>query len=246
MPRFFTQDITEAGGCITGEDAKHIAKVLRMKVGDELTVCDTKGRDYDCMIEEIGAGEVRLKVLSVAPSHSEPDVRVHLYQAMPKADKMETIIQKAVELGAASITPVMTRRCVSRPDAKSMDKKLVRYNRIALEAAKQCGRGVVPPVLPLLELPQALEQMQRTGCPILFYENATAPAKQVIAKARESGKELEIAVLIGAEGGFDEDEVALAMERGCHILSLGKRILRCETAPLAALTILMYETGNME
>lgn len=246
MPRFFTQDITEAGGCITGEDAKHIAKVLRMKVGDELTVCDTKGRDYDCMIEEIGAGEVRLKVLSVAPSQSEPDVRVHLYQAMPKADKMETIIQKAVELGAASITPVMTRRCVSRPDAKSMDKKLVRYNRIALEAAKQCGRGVVPPVLPLLELPQALEQMQRTGCPILFYENATAPAKQVIAKARESGKELEIAVLIGAEGGFDEDEVALAMERGCHILSLGKRILRCETAPLAALTILMYETGNME
>lgn len=246
MPRFFTQDITEMGGCITGEDAKHIAKVLRMKVGDELTVCDTKGRDYDCMIEEIGAGEVRLKVLSVAPSQSEPDVRAHLYQAMPKADKMETIIQKAVELGAASITPVMTRRCVSRPDAKSMDKKLVRYNRIALEAAKQCGRGVVPPVLPLLELPQALEQMQRTGCPILFYENATAPAKQVIAKARESGKELEIAVLIGAEGGFDEDEVALAMEHGCHILSLGKRILRCETAPLAALTILMYETGNME
>ena len=246
MPRFFTQDITEMGGCITGEDAKHIAKVLRMKVGDELTVCDTKGRDYDCMIEEIGAGEVRLKVLSVAPSQSEPDVRVHLYQAMPKADKMETIIQKAVELGAASITPVMTRRCVSRPDAKSMDKKLVRYNRIALEAAKQCGRGVVPPVRPLLELPQARGQMQRTGCPILFYENATAPAKQVIAKARESGKELEIAVLIGAEGGFDEDEVALAMEHGCHILSLGKRILRCETAPLAALTILMYETGNME
>lgn len=246
MPRFFTQDITEAGGCITGEDAKHIAKVLRMKVGDELTVCDTKGRDYDCMIEEIGAGEVRLKVLSVAPSQTEPSVRVHLYQAMPKADKLETIVQKAVELGAASITPVMTRRCVSRPDAKSMDKKLVRYNRIALEAAKQCGRGVVPPVLPLLELPQALEQMQRTGCPILFYENATAPAKQVIAKARESGKELEIAVLIGAEGGFDEDEVALAREHGCHILSLGKRILRCETAPLAALTILMYETGNME
>ena len=246
MPRFFTQDITEAGGCITGEDAKHIAKVLRMKVGDELTVCDTKGRDYDCMIEEIGAGEVRLKVLSVAPSQSEPDVRVHLYQAMPKADKMETIIQKAVELGAASITPVMTRRCVSRPDAKSMDKKLVRYNRIALEAAKQCGRGVVPPVLPLLELPQALEQMQRTGCPILFYENATAPAKQVIAKAMERGKEPEIAVLIGAEGGFDEDEVALAMEYGCHVLSLGKRILRCETAPLAALNILMYETGNME
>lgn len=242
MPRFFTQDITQTEGCITGEDAKHIAKVLRMKVGDGLTVCDTKGYDYDCMIEEIGAGEVRLKVLSVAPSQTEPSVQVHLYQAMPKADKLETIVQKAVELGAASITPVMTRRCVSRPDAKSMDKKLVRYNRIALEAAKQCGRGVVPPVQPLLELPQALEQMQKTGCPILFYENATAPAKQILAKAGAS----EIAVLIGAEGGFDEDEVALAKEHGCHVLSLGKRILRCETAPLAALTVIMYETGNLQ
>ena len=213
-----------------------------MKVGDGLTVCDTKGYDYDCMIEEIGAGEVHLKVLSVAPSQTEPSVRVHLYQAMPKADKLETIVQKAVELGAASITPVMTRRCVSRPDAKSMDKKLVRYNRIALEAAKQCGRGVVPPVQPLLELPQALEQMQQSGCPILFYENATAPAKQILAKAGAS----EIAVLIGAEGGFDEDEVALAKEHGCHVLSLGKRILRCETAPLAALTVIMYETGNLQ
>lgn len=242
MPRFFTQDITRTEGCITGEDAKHIAKVLRMKVGDGLTVCDTKGYDYDCMIEEIGAGEVHLKVLSVAPSQTEPSVRVHLYQAMPKADKLETIVQKAVELGAASITPVMTRRCVSRPDAKSMDKKLVRYNRIALEAAKQCGRGVVPPVQPLLELPQALEQMQQSGCPILFYENATAPAKQILAKAGAS----EIAVLIGAEGGFDEDEVALAKEHGCHVLSLGKRILRCETAPLAALTVIMYETGNLQ
>ena len=242
MPRFFTQDITQTEGCITGEDAKHIAKVLRMKVGDGLTVCDTKGYDYDCMIEEIGAGEVRLKVLSVAPSQTEPSVQVHLYQAMPKADKLETIVQKAVELGAASITPVMTRRCVSRPDTKSMDKKLVRYNRIALEAAKQCGRGVVPPVQPLLELPQALEQMQKTGCPILFYENATAPAKQILAKAGAS----EITVLIGAEGGFDEDEVALAKEHGCHVLSLGKRILRCETAPLAALTVIMYETGNLQ
>lgn len=242
MPRFFTQDITQTEGCITGEDAKHIAKVLRMKVGDGLTVCDTKGYDYACMIEEIGAGEVRLKVLSVAPSQTEPSVQVHLYQAMPKADKLETIVQKAVELGAASITPVMTRRCVSRPDAKSMDKKLVRYNRIALEAAKQCGRGMVPPVRPLLELPQALEQMKKTGCPILFYENATAPAKHILAKSGAS----EIAVLIGAEGGFDEDEVALAKEHGCHVLSLGKRILRCETAPLAALTVIMYETGNLQ
>lgn len=241
MPRFFTQTISQQSGTITGDDAKHIARVLRMKVGDPLTVCDTKGYDYECMIEALDDHQVQLKVLDMLPSQSEPTVKVHLYQAMPKADKLELIVQKAVELGVDAITPVMTRRCVSKPDQKSMAKKLERYNRIALEAAKQSGRGKVPQVLPMLELPAALAQMQQADCAILFYENATAPARQVIQQA---GK--EIAVLIGAEGGFDEEEVLQAQQAGCQVLSLGKRILRCETAPLAALSIIMFETGNME
>ncbi len=240
MPRFFTQTISAEGGIISGDDAKHISRVLRMKVGEPLTACDTKGYDYDCLIESLSNREVSLRVLEVRPSQSEPDVRVSLYQAMPKGDKLELIIQKAVELGVDSITPVMTRRCVSKPDSKSMAKKLERYNRIALEAAKQSGRGKVPQVCPMLDLPQALDEMAQTSCPILFYENATAPAKQVIDGA---GK--EIAVLIGSEGGFDESEVELAIQKGCQVLSLGKRILRCETAPLAALSIIMFETGNM-
>ena len=240
MPRFFTQTISAEGGIISGDDAKHISRVLRMKVGELLTACDTKGYDYDCLIESLSDREVSLRVLEVRPSQSEPDVRVILYQAMPKGDKLELIIQKAVELGVDSITPVMTRRCVSKPDSKSMAKKLERYNRIALEAAKQSGRGKVPQVCPILDLPQALDEMAQTSCPILFYENATAPAKQVIDGA---GK--EIAVLIGSEGGFDESEVELAIQKGCQVLSLGKRILRCETAPLAALSIIMFETGNM-
>lgn len=240
MPRFFTQTISAEGGIISGDDAKHISRVLRMKVGEALTACDTKGYDYDCLIESLSDREVSLRVLEVRPSQSEPDVRVSLYQAMPKGDKLELIIQKAVELGVDSITPVMTRRCVSKPDSKSMAKKLERYNRIALEAAKQSGRGKVPQVCPMLDLPQALDEMAQTSCPILFYENATAPAKQVIDGA---GK--EIAVLIGSEGGFDESEVELAIQKGCQVLSLGKRILRCETAPLAALSIIMFETGNM-
>ena len=240
MPRFFTQTISAEGGIISGDDAKHISRVLRMKVGELLTACDTKGYDYDCLIESLSDREVSLRVLEVRPSQSEPDVRVSLYQAMPKGDKLELIIQKAVELGVDSITPVMTRRCVSKPDSKSMAKKLERYNRIALEAAKQSGRGKVPQVCPMLDLPQALDEMAQTSCPILFYENATAPAKQVIDDA---GK--EIAVLIGSEGGFDESEVELAIQKGCQVLSLGKRILRCETAPLAALSIIMFETGNM-
>ena len=240
MPRFFTQTISAEGGIISGDDAKHISRVLRMKVGEALTACDTKGYDYDCLIESLSDREVSLRVLEVRPSQSEPDVRVSLYQAMPKGDKLELIIQKAVELGVDSITPVMTRRCVSKPDSKSMAKKLERYNRIALEAAKQSGRGKVPQVCPMLDLPQALDEMAQTSCPILFYENATAPAKQVIDGA---GK--EIAVLIGSEGGFDESEVELAIQKGCQVLSLGKRILRCETAPLAALSIIMFETGTM-
>lgn len=240
MPRFFTQTISAEGGIISGDDAKHISRVLRMKVGELLTACDTKGYDYDCLIESLSDREVSLRVLEVRPSQSEPDVRVSLYQAMPKGDKLELIIQKAVELGVDSITPVMTRRCVSKPDSKSMAKKLERYNRIALEAAKQSGRGKVPQVCPMLDLPQALDEMAQTSCPILFYENATAPAKQVIDGA---GK--EIAVLIGSEGGFDESEVELAIQKGCQVLSLGKRILRCETAPLAALSIIMFKTGNM-
>ena len=217
MPRFFTQTISREGGSITGDDAKHIAKVLRMKIGEELTVCDTKGYDYHCMIESLSDKEVTLKVLSAEESQSEPSVKVHLYQAMPKGDKLELIIQKAVELGVDSITPVMTRRCVSKPDAKSMAKKLERYNRIALEAAKQSGRGKIPQVKPLLELNEALDEMAETSCPILFYENATAPAKEVIDQAGQ-----EIAVLIGSEGGFDESEVVKAKEKGCQVLSLGK------------------------
>ena len=244
MPRFFTENIDQNSGSITGEDAKHIARVLRMKNGQPLTVCDTKGYDYACIIEGITEEQIDMKVLSRSPSVTEPNVSVHLYQAMPKADKLELIIQKAVELGVNSITPVMTRRCVSRPDAKSMKKKLERYNRIALEAAKQSGRGIIPQVNPLLELDQALGQMQQSGCPFLTRRSsdlATAPARQLLQSA--TGK---IAILIGAEGGFDEDEVERAKVAGCSILSLGKRILRCETAPLAALSIIMYETGNME
>lgn len=180
---FYTDQFPERACSIIGDDAKHIAKVLRMKIGEELTVCDTKGYDYHCMIESLSDKEVTLKVLSAEESQSEPTVKVHLYQAMPKGDKLELIIQKAVELGVDSITPVMTRRCVSKPDAKSMAKKLERYNRIALEAAKQSGRGKIPQVKPLLELNEALDEMAETSCPILFYENATAPAKEVIDQA---------------------------------------------------------------
>ena len=240
MPRFFTQDITETGGCITGEDAKHIAKVLRMKVGDELTVCDTKGRDYDCMIEEIGAGEVRLKVLSVAPSHSEPDVRVHLYQAMPKADKMETIIQKAVELGAYEIIPVEMKRCVVRLDGKKAEKKTARWQQIAESAAKQSKRMLVPRVHPVLSYKEALAYAGQLDVLLIPYELAGGmdETKKIIGNIK-GGQSLGI--FIGPEGGFEEEEVEQAVSgAGAQVITLGKRILRTETAGLTVLSVLMF------
>ena len=241
MPRFFVEGRPQGEVLLGGEDGRHIVRSLRMRPGEALTLCDGQGTDYACTIVSAQGESALVRVEEAFPNRTEPRAQVTVCQCLAKGDKLETVTQKAVELGVNSITPVMTRRCVSRPDAKSMKKKLERYNRIALEAAKQSGRGIIPQVNPLLELDQALRQMQQSGCPILFYENATAPARQLLQSA--TGK---IAILIGAEGGFDEDEVERAKVAGCSILSLGKRILRCETAPLAALSIIMYETGNME
>jgi 16S rRNA (uracil1498-N3)-methyltransferase len=179
-------------------------------------------------------------VEKVYPSETEPSVKVTLYQAMPKSDKMELIIQKAVELGVSAIVPVQTKRCVSRPDAKSMAKKLERYNRIALEAAKQCGRGRIPQVLPMLDYSEALTAMKADERAFLFYENSTSSFRKELEQKVSS-----VSIMVGAEGGFEEEEVSKALEQGIASLSLGKRILRCETAPLAALSIIMYETGNM-
>lgn len=240
MPRFFTESIDETKGIITGDDAKHIAKVLRMKAGEKLVACDCQGRDYDCVISEVCDKQVELTVEKVYPSETEPSVKVTLYQAMPKSDKMELIIQKAVELGVSAIVPVQTKRCVSRPDAKSMAKKLERYNRIALEAAKQCGRGRIPKVLPMLDYSEALTAMKADERAFLFYENSTSSFRKELEQKVSS-----VSIMVGAEGGFEEEEVSKALEQGIASLSLGKRILRCETAPLAALSIIMYETGNM-
>ena len=240
MPRFFTETINETKGTISGDDAKHIAKVLRMHAGEKLVACDCQGFDYDCVIDSLTDKEVELSVERKYLSETEPSVRVTLYQAMPKSDKMELIIQKAVELGVSAIVPVQTKRCVSRPDAKSMAKKLERYNRIALEAAKQCGRGRIPQVLSMLDFTEAIKAMKEDQRAFLFYENSTSSFRKELEQGVSS-----VSIMVGAEGGYEEEEVQKALDLDIASLSLGKRILRCETAPLAALSIIMYETGNM-
>ena len=160
MPRFFTDNINDKTAVITGDDAKHIGKVLRSRIGERVTVCDMAGFDYECEIAEIGE-QVLLNVISKTPNETEPSVYVHLFQALPKSDKMEFIIQKAVELGVSEITPVLSARCVSRPDESKMQKKVRRWNAVAYEAAKQCGCELVVVSRPVDEVGLDLEETKR-------------------------------------------------------------------------------------
>ena len=227
MPRFFIQARPVDGFlAIEGEDAHHISRVLRMKPGDEVTLCDSAGADFDCIIEDASPSLVRCRVRGEFASAGEPSAFITLFMALPKADKMEFIIQKSVELGASRIVPFLSARCVSRPNAAALRKKTERWQRIAAEAAKQCGRGLVPQVCETIPF---------------FYEcERDAPLRGAIG-----GRELaSVSVTIGPEGGFALEEAEQARAGGLQSVSLGKRILRCETAPLAALAAILYESGN--
>lgn len=239
MPRFFAD--YEGGELITlsPEDSKHISKALRMKVGESLTVCDGRGTDFECVIESAQGDAVTVRVLSQKPSETEADVDITIYQALPKSDKMDGIVQRAVELGATKIVPMLTERCVSRPDGKACDSKVKRWNKIALEAAMQCGRGVIPTVAPVQSFKQAISQMD-ADVVVMFYEGGGLPIRQMDIK-----KGHKIAVLVGPEGGFELSEVELAKQSGAVIGSLGPRILRTQTASLAAVSAIMFMTDNM-
>ncbi len=239
MPRFFLETIDLSCPVITGEDAKHIGRSLRMKPGQPLTVCSC-GTDYFCEIASITSDEVFLKINESKLCSAEPTVEVTLFQAVPKLDKLEHIIQKSVELGATKIVPVLTRRCVSRPDKKDFSKKLLRLNKIALEAAKQSGRGIIPEVSEIISFNEALKQMGEYDCPLMLYEEGGIRFSEVPAENTKS-----FALFVGSEGGFDEEEAQKAIDAGITPIWLGERILRCETAPLTALSILMYITKNL-
>ena len=225
---------------LDGEQARHIAKSLRMKVGDMLTVTDGEGSDYGCIIDEITKDTVVLSVCYKQACDSEPSCRVTIYQGVPKGSKLEDIIQKCTELGVSRIVPTLTKRCVSRPDEKGAKKKNERYKKIALEAAQQSGRGIVPDVAEQLTLKQALAD-DDSELKILFYEGGGEKLTSLISSDVES-----VSVYIGPEGGFDKSEVELLRESGAQIATLGKRILRTQTAPVAALTAIMLLTNNLE
>ena len=241
MPRFFVPitNIDKGTVIITPPDAVHIGRSLRMRLGDYITVC-CQAVEYTCKILTISDERVVCRIISKERCESEPNVQLTLFQAVPKGDKLDMIVQKAVELGASRICPVLTTRCVSRPDKKSFAKKLERLNRIALEAAKQSGRGIIPRVCQLMDIQQAADELGKCEFPIICYEGGGINLSQVGLTENST-----IGVFIGSEGGFDPKEVELCREKGAAVVGLGKRILRCETAPITALSIVMNLTGNI-
>ncbi len=238
MPRFFIPSPPLDEVVFEGDEARHIAKSLRTKPGEEIILCDGKGFDYKCIAVSVGEKTV-LKVIERCPNISEPSVYLHLYQALPKGSKMEFIIQKAVELGVSEITPVLTSRCIVRLTPEAFEKKRERYQKIAKEAAKQSGRGIIPKVNPLLYYTDALKTLEKDNS-IIFYECGGAPLRELVNLEQK-----QISFFVGSEGGFSLDEINMAEENGAQVASLGSRILRCETAPICAASIFLYLTGNI-
>ncbi len=240
MTRFFVtpEELSSSSPVLTGDNAKHAA-VLRLKVGEQLLLCD--GRGQECLCQVASADGLQLQVLERRASLSEAAVRVSVYMAFPKGDKLEHVIQKATELGAVEIVAFPSSRCVSKPDEKSLKKKLERWQKIAASAAEQSGRGVIPSVSVLPSYAAALQRAALADKAMLFYENEHTVT---LRQALESGTYQTVSLLTGPEGGLEEREVQQAQDAGLTVCTLGRRILRCETAPLCALSAVMYAAGE--
>ena len=234
MTRFFAsqEEISGERILLTGENAQH-AKVLRLKPGETVLVCDGEGQECLCQIFSTDPWELR--VTERRASQSEAAVRVSVYMAFPKADKLEHVIQKATELGAYEIVAFPSARCVSRPDEKSLKKKLERWQKIAASAAEQSGRGRIPRVITLKSFSEALSRACQAEKALMFYEHEEA----LTLKTALTGTYRTVSLLTGPEGGLEEGEVSQARAAGMQVCTLGKRILRCETAPLCAVCAVM-------
>lgn len=240
MVRFFVsaEDLEKEEVSLTGENAQH-AKVLRLKPGETVLLCDGEGREAVCKVASTDGW--LLRAMERRESQSEAAVKVSVYMALPKADKLEHVIQKATELGAYEIVTFPSARCVSRPDEKSLKKKLERWEKIAASAAEQSGRGRIPKVLVLGSFSEALARAAQADKALMFYEHEEA---LTLKMALSSGGYSTVSLLTGPEGGLEEAEVTQAREAGLQVCTLGRRILRCETAPLCALSAVMYDAGE--
>lgn len=246
MPKFFIkkEDIADNHVTITGGDATHIAKVLRMEAGGEITLCDGEGTDFVGKLISCTKDEVVCAIQSQHPCETEPALSFVLFQGLPKQGKMDYIIEKCTELGISTIVPVACERSVAEiKNQQAEEKKLARWRKIAAESVKQCGRGVIPKVTSVMTVKEALDFSGQLDCTLAAYENERQLSLREVLQ-RE--KPQSIGVFIGPEGGFSEKEVSVFQQAKIPTVTLGKRILRTETAGHTVLTATMFAYGEME
>lgn len=252
MPKFFVKEeqINNQEIKIQGTDVNHIKNVLREKVGSELIICNEKtGQDYLCEIKEIKEENIICNIKEKLLNNVESNIKVTIMQGLPKADKMELIIQKSVELGVNNIIPIEMKRCVVKLKDKDKIKKIERWQKISVVAAKQSGRNIIPEINQVENLKNICETFENYDIVLLAYENEKENTiknelKQLKEKNQNKNEDVKIAILIGPEGGIAEEEVEIARKKGAKIITLGKRILRTETVALNVLSIIMYELEN--
>lgn len=238
--RYFLSDISGDTALVTGPEADHLYRVMRGKPGDRIALTDGKGTDYLCSISEISPEKVKCLVLSKIRNEADPATKVTLYAGLPKGEKLELIVQKATEAGAFAVKPFVSRYCVAKK-GKNSRTKAERLQKIAAEACKQCGRSIVPAVSEPVTFRQMTKELADYDMVLLFYEKGGIPLKE--AGVRKGGK---IAVITGSEGGFTPREARRLEDTGAVKVSLGKRILRCETAAITAVLLTLYEAGEVE
>lgn len=246
MHRFFVNkdNIKDSTIIIDGDDVNHITKVLRLKKEEEIIVCDGNKNEYICEINQIDKKEILCKIKESKLNENEPEVEITLFQGLPKAQKMDLIIQKCVEIGVVRIQPVITKRTVVKVEHKDLKGKLERWNRISEEAAKQSKRGIIPKVLEPINFEDAVLLMEDMDISILPYENQHGHGIKNVLNG-ETAVIKKVGIFIGPEGGFDEQEVKICLSKGIIPVTLGKRILRTETAGFAAAIMILYEIGDM-
>ena len=243
MHRFFADAscIDDNVITVTGDDVQHISRVLRLKCGDCIEICDMCGTDYLCTVSSVSKTAVTANIIKKMPNSSESNLNITLYQGIPKGDKLDFIIQKSVELGAKRIVPVIMQRTVVK--FKNAALKTERQRKIAAEAAKQSKRGIIPKVSSPISFDEMIDEIKNSAAlSILAYENEEQTDIKSVLK--NNGDMTDINIIIGPEGGFEDDEIKSAKEANINIVTLGPRILRCETAPVAVISAAMYELGD--
>jgi 16S rRNA (uracil1498-N3)-methyltransferase len=246
MHKFFVSKENVFGNCCTieGEDVKHIYKVLRLESGDRVNINDGEGNEYLGEIEEVNKKEVKVNLLERIELNNESNLKVHLYQGMPKSAKMDFIVQKCTELGISQVTPIITERVVVKTELSEF-KKVDRWNRIALEACKQSKRSLIPIINTPIEFDELLINLKEYDLIVVPYENQEGQGIKYLASQVQNKEIKDVAIIIGPEGGFEESEVGALEQLGAYIVTLGPRILRTETAGFVALSLLMYELGDL-